>query len=84
MEHPILVWNGSPENSGVCRYKTEELAPLLAGSTDYFDVQGATRAYTCIKASSKDFRKFAGISFDDLGTILRYNETLKHSCRVWK
>lgn len=38
----------------------------------------------CIRADDPEFAKYGGISFSDLGVLLRFQEDLLFSCERWK
>lgn len=83
MERPIEVWNGSPENGGICRINAAVLsrrlnipehilAPILAEGVD------------CIPANDERFKEFGCMTFEDMGVIRRWEETLLDRCEKWK
>lgn len=89
MERPITIYNGAPEKDGICRAnheKLRQLLPELKNVPDAIlrlavkDIQGEE----CISATDERFKKFAALTFDDLGVYARYVETLIYSCNQWK
>lgn len=84
MERPITVWNGCPELGGICKMmkpevqaKAKELGAQEAAQ-DWIEVNIDDKTKVkLIKADSPNFKKYAGISFDDLGVIFKYIDTLK-------
>lgn len=84
MEKPVLVWNGSWENQGICHEKTPETDIIKAQSNEYFDIPGRSKPETCLRASDKEFRKYGAILFDDIAILQRLIENLKSSCESWK
>lgn len=79
-----MVWNGSPENAGICKIKNEETKKLMELNPEYFDAPGLSKPTTCLKATDKPFQEYAGIKFVDIQVIQNYIENLKNSCLTWK
>jgi hypothetical protein len=41
-------------------------------------------AVECVRADQKEFAAFVGLTADDLGVLLRYQESLIFNCAKWK
>jgi hypothetical protein len=94
MERQIKLWAGTPERKAICRLTNESItdwAQAIAQHTrtKLFASKVINRvmvAYRteCVAADSNDFKRYAGISFDDLRVLLQYQENLLYSCKKWK
>lgn len=85
MERKIKIWNGAPEENGICRMTTDDLADKL-NTVNYIlkGVHKGTRNYECIDARDEKFKEYASLTFDDLGVMYNYIQTLIFSCKEWK
>lgn len=83
MERKISIWNGCPEQDGICRLDlpaVQAKAQALGASQaiqDWIVVNIDGRKVDVIPAKGEAFKKYAGISFDDLGVILKYIDSLQ-------
>jgi len=95
MERDIKIYNGAPEVAGICRKNRVTVASNISQELKTSIAKEAVKktlenniapdtASDCVSANSADFKKYAGISFQDLGVILRYIENLTYSCERWK
>lgn len=86
MEKPIQVYNGAPEVGGICRLndsKITQLAEVLKVPENILRANLA-QGMDCIDAHDPRFQQFGCMTFDDIGVVQRYIETLKFECKVWK
>lgn len=85
MERKIKIWNGSPEEIGICRISTAELAPKI-DTVEFIlkSYHSGTTDYDCIPADNEEFKKYGCLSFEDIGVLYKYIETLIYSCKEWK
>lgn len=83
MERPVEVWNGAPEHGGICKINASVLsqrlnipehvlAPIIAEGVD------------CMPATDPRFQSYGCMTFDDIGVIQKYTETLLNRCEKWK
>jgi hypothetical protein len=94
MERKIKLWSGTPERNSVCRLSKEESTQLaVALVANKFSKKYAHKIVNyalaedkleCVRADAQAFAAFAGITFQDLGVLLRYQEALLYSCERWK
>jgi hypothetical protein len=87
MDRKVKVWNGSPEENGICRLSSSQIKdklkiPFPLDSIKQFH-QG-TNAYECILAEDPEFKKYACLTFDDIGVLYGYIEKLIYQCKEWK
>lgn len=85
MEKKIAIWNGAPEKAGICRMTQDAVSkqsgyskPLVA---KVFSNNGEI---VCIEATDPAFARFGAMTFDDIGVLQRYIETLLNRCEKWK
>jgi hypothetical protein len=93
MEHPIKLYNGQPNLRAMCR--TSQFQALVfarhalkrSASVKYADrvIKAALEADAreCIESNNPAFAGLAGITFEDLGVLLRFQEELLYSCKKW-
>lgn len=94
MERKIKLWNGTPERSAMCR---TAVTKAVAFARKHLK-QDASKSYAgqvvraalvddaveCIKSDDSKFAAFVGLTADDLGVLLRYQENLLYQCAEWK
>lgn len=68
LPRPIKVWKASQERVGICRSQDRDV----------------DKSPQCIPADALEFNNYSCISWDDLGVVIEYIETLIHSCKKWK
>lgn len=83
MERPIEVWNGAPERGGICRINASVLSQRL-NIPEHVLAPVLAEGVECIPATDPRFQEFGCITFDDIGVIQRYTETLLNRCEKWK
>lgn len=85
-DRKVKIWNGSPEEAGICRMSTVDLKQKTGILLPTFMMkkihQGTTRS-ECIQATDLAFQKYACLTFDDLGVLYDYIEKLIYSCKKW-
>jgi hypothetical protein len=85
MARKIKIWNGAPEENAICRMSSENLANKLEGVEFLIkQVHKGTRANVCIDASDEKFKAYSCMTFDDLGVLYDYIQTLIYQCKEWK
>lgn len=84
MEKSVMVWNGSSEAGGICKFPTDAMKQMLKDNPQYAIFLKDPNAIVCLKSSDKKFNEYGAMTFDDIETIQRYIERLANSCRVWK
>lgn len=84
MEQKIKVWNGAPENASICRLSSSRLATKIGAPEFYLKAfhQG-TRGLECIGTNEEQFKLYACMTFQDLGVLYEYIETLVTKCEKW-
>lgn len=84
MDRKIKIYNGAPEEIGICRLSTATLADKL-NTYPYFLKQfhKGTTSYECIGAAEDRFKQYSCMSFEDLGVLYKYIETLIYQCKKW-
>lgn len=85
MERKVKIWNGAPEEAGICRISTQELANKL-NTVSYLlkPFHKGTKSIECLSASDDRFKQYASLTFDDLGVIYKLIETMQLKCEKWK
>lgn len=81
MEHKVEVWNGSPEEAGICRLTPKQVGDKTTPIARYFIKSGSAQ---CIGAESEEFANYGAMTWDDIRVIQEYIETLINSCSKWK
>lgn len=88
----VKIWNGAPEEAGICRMSTldlkEEIESIINKDMavtlrQMKKVHQGTTSMECITATDQAFKKYACLTFDDLGVLYDYIETLIYSCKKW-
>lgn len=83
----IKIWNGAPEVGGICRMSSKGLKrevdlqlplPLIKKVHQGFIGQ------ECLAAIDPTFKTYACLTFDDIGVLYDYIQTLIYSCKEWK
>lgn len=85
-ERKVKIWNGAPEVGGVCRMSTPELKEKTQIKAPVFlmkRIHQGTKEVECIQATDEAFKKYACLTFEDLGVLYDYIETLIYSCKKW-
>lgn len=87
MDRKIKIWNGAPEEAGICRMSTADLAreaeiQIPVRILKRFH-QGTT-SMECIRADDESFKAFACLTFEDIGVLNAYIEKLINSCKKWE
>jgi hypothetical protein len=86
-ERKVKIWNGAPEEAGICRMSTQNLKSASGIQTPLFlmkKIHQGTTNYECMKAKDPAFEKYACLTFEDLGVLYAYIETLIYSCKEWE
>lgn len=86
MERAVTVWSGAPEETSIC-HMTPSLISKISGYPPFVWSSVLTNgnpARICLPANSPEFKKFGALTFDDIGVLQRYIETLVNSCQQWK
>ena len=84
MDRKVKIWNGAPEEIGICRMSTKHLAYKINGVEFLLkSYHKGSNAYECIGASTDEFKKYACLTFSDLAVINGYIEKLIYSCKKW-
>lgn len=94
MERPVKLYYGSPERESLCRITKADIEASAKRVFRYgktkahvrkaLDILIAEDAEECVPASDRAFAAFAGITFADLGVIMRYQEALVYKCEKWR
>lgn len=85
MARKVKVWNGAPEVNGICRMSTDNLATKLNGVEFLLKrVHKGTKSMVCVDARDEQFKQYACMTFDDLGVLYDYIQTLIFECKEWK
>lgn len=85
MARKVKVYNGAPEMNGICRMSTETLAQKIDGVEFLLKrVHQGTKAMVCIDARDEKFKEYSCMTFDDLGVLYDYIQTLIFECKEWK
>lgn len=85
MSRKIKIWNGAPEQNGICRMSTNDLADKL-NTISFFikPFHKGTKSFVCIDASNDEFKNYASLTFDDLGVLYGFIEEMQLKCEKWK
>jgi len=84
MERPIQVWNGAPEEIGICRMSVKDIAEATGNGEILVHRFADNKDYVCISANEVVFKTFGCMTFEDYGVLQRYIETLIDRCARWK
>ena len=85
MARKVKVWNGAPEENGICRMSTENLASKIDGVEFLLSrVHKGTKSFECLDARNDEFKKYSCMTFEDLGVLYDYIQTLIFECKEWK
>lgn len=85
-DRKIKIWNGSPEEVGICRMSSKNLKAEMHSNLPLpiiKKIHQGTTGYECIQANDVQFKKYACLTFEDLGVINAYIEKLIISCKKW-
>lgn len=94
MERKVKIWNGAPEEAGICRLSTANLKnEIELNLPDGRKIQLPLKLFKkvhqgylgtqCLQATDPSFEKYACLTFDDLGVLYDYIEKLIYSCKKW-
>jgi len=86
MRNPVKVWNGSPERGSICRINSDKVSQETGIPKNIVKqvVANVSTQIDCIDAYDDQFKKYACMTFDDLGSLYEYSERLINSCQRWK
>jgi hypothetical protein len=86
MPSKVKVWNGRPDQIGICRLDPDEVPGPIKKYPTYIKKKLLAKidGETCIHASESIFKKYGCMSWQDLGVVQKYIETLLYSCKKWK
>lgn len=94
MERPVKFYSGNPEKMAMCRNTKEQLAEYIVDAASKEITKQVAKGIVnailaedvqeCILSSSDAFKTLAGVPWDDIGVMLRYQENLVFSCEKWK
>jgi hypothetical protein len=84
MAQKIKVWNGAPEEAGICRSSTNDLAVKLETVSFLLKQShtGTTRK-VCLSSTDESFKQYACLTFEDLKVLHDYIQTLIYTCKKW-
>ena len=84
MERKVKVWNGAPEEGGICRMSSASIAKLI--KKPFKEVRAhhlGTTDMECLDAREEQFKQYACLTFEDLGVIYGYIQALNQQCKKW-
>jgi hypothetical protein len=87
MDRKIKIWNGSPEEAGICRMSSAQLqdeAQLQIPVRILKRFHQGTTSMECLSASDPAFKAYACLTFEDIGVLNAYIEKLINSCKKWE
>jgi len=89
MPRKLEVWNGAPEEIGICRLDSLQVANKMTTQKARFfsrtnvkdiDIKG----FICIPAEDSRFKKFGCLTWVDITMFQTHIENLIKSCERWK
>ena len=83
----IKVWNGSPEMAGICRMSSKDLKSAVnipLPSQMIKKVHQGFIGMECMPSTDPEFKNYACLTFEDMGVLYDYIQTLLYSCKEWK
>jgi hypothetical protein len=84
MERKVKIWNGAPEEIGICRLSTNDLSDKLnAVKFVLKSYHAGTSRYECLPAEDERFKSYACLTFEDLGVMYAYIQELNFKCEKW-
>lgn len=92
MERKVKIWNGAPEEAGICRMSTKDLKSNIEeviGRDTKIPVRLMKKIHQgyigmeCLQATDQAFQQYACLTFEDLGVLYDYIEKLIYSCKKW-
>lgn len=88
----VKIWNGAPEEGGICRLSSLNLKngiediiqrDMAVTLKQIKKIHQGTTGMECLSAKDEAFKQYACLTFEDLGVLYEYIETLINSCKKW-
>jgi hypothetical protein len=86
MERKVKIWNGAPEEAGICRMSSKDLKERSGMTYPLKMIKKVHQGFIgteCIEATDEQFKAYACLTFQDLGVLNAYIEKLIYSCKKW-
>lgn len=87
MESKVKVWNGAPEEAGICRLSSKELrnkADLDFKLKEIKAFHQGTTLSECILATDPVFKEYACLTFQDMAVLNNFINKLILQCKEWR
>lgn len=84
MKKKIEVWNGSSEEQAICRLTPKKVSKKTGAHKFIVKKVVKDKGYECIYADDPRFNQYGALSWDHIGVVQEYIETLINSCAQWR